>query len=744
MNNADRKSKLKTSLRIKVLIIFMLVSLIVFMFPKGESIESNVTVGSIWIQDDLIASRTFEILKDPETYAKEKQKAAGRVHQIFLFYKSIAESTLDSARNFNKQLIKELDKSIKQKDDENVNATFLSKDSFKLFSQLRRRENLLGAKRKKSLHEVLNFMEEIIKRVYQRGYIDQPYEQIAKDSISVRDGKFERLVPKRIYLDRNSLNDFVDLYIRNNFGNDEQMVSAITEYLDYFIKPNIIYDVKLTEIAVKNATDKVSRNVGIVNENERIVAKHDRITPEIKQKIDSYRIAKGEEIGFWGKFAQGLGKYLHILIILTLYIIYIYLFRKKIYQNNLKVLLIAIIIAFVSFLAFIIYQLNVKAPVEFFVLVPVASMLLTIIFDSRVGFYGTVVTALICGGLRGNDYVFTVMNIIAGGLAAYTVRDIKNRTQIFRSFSFILIGYVVGIIAFGLERFDSIETMLVNSAFAASSALMSPVFTYGFIIFVERIFGITTDLTLLELTDFNRPLLRDLAKNAPGTFTHSMTMGTLVESAAETIGANSTLARVGAYYHDIGKTLNPASFVENQLDNKNVHENLPPEKSAQIILEHVEKGIELAKGDNLPQEIIDFIPMHHGTVVISFFYEKAKKLYGEDNVDIDDYRYKGPKPNTKETALVMLADACESTVRSMNEADPQKVENVVNNIIDSRISEGQLDESPLTFKDIRKIKESFVSILIGQHHKRIRYPNQSEIESKKEKVLKDNGENESV
>ncbi len=365
-------------------------------------------------------------------------------------------------------------------------------------------------------------------------------------------------------------------------------------------------------------------------------------------------------------------------------------------------------------------------------MVPAASMLLTIIFDSRVGFYGTVTISLIVAGLRGNDYVFAVINIVAGGLAAYTVRDIKNRTQIFRSFFFILIGYAVSIIAFGLERFDSFGKMFFSFVFAASNALISPVFTYGLIIFFERIFKITTDLTLLELTDSNNSLLKELARVAPGTFNHSMLMGTMVETAAEEIGANPILARVGAYYHDIGKILNPSSFIENQLHEENIHERIKPEESVKLIIGHVEKGIELAKQYDLPKEIIDFIPMHHGTMVITFFYEKAKEVYGEENVDIEDYRYRGPKPNTKETALVMLADACESAVRSLPHSEPQKIENIINNLINARIDDGQLDDAPLTFNDIKLIKQAFQNILIGQRHKRIRYPNQDELEIKKE------------
>jgi len=223
-------------------------------------------------------------------------------------------------------------------------------------------------------------------------------------------------------------------------------------------------------------------------------------------------------------------------------------------------------------------------------------------------------------------------------------------------------------------------------------------------------------------------LLRELARKAPGTFNHSMTMGTMAEAAAEKIGANHLLARVGAYYHDVGKTISPQNFVENQLNNQNVHENLTPEESVCMIVQHVNEGIALAKEHSLPQEIIDFIPMHHGKMVMSYFYERAKKIYSEEKINIDDFRYPGPKPNTKETAIVMLADGCESAVRSIENPDPVKVENIIDSIFKTRSDDKQLDESPVTFRDIKIMKEEFLNILLGQHHKRIKYPKQDEAE----------------
>lgn len=722
--------KIKSSKRIRILLLLVTIILIVLMFPKGESLESEVVVNSIWIEDDLIASTSFEILKDPLVYEREKTAAAERVHDIFVKNADIPRNAIDSLGKYNNYLLETLDEDIFATKENFEPITFLSPGSYDAFKEIRKSESLFSGRAPIRLGDLFSLAEQIMSRVYRRGFIDVESDQLGKDSISVREGKFQRVIPKKNFYDPNSVLSLIQSRVERSFNTSDAVKNAFVEYISHFILPDILFDENLTDAARELAKNKVSSNKGIVNENERIVAKHDRITPEIKEKVDSYKIAKGVDSDFWSRFGQNLGKFLHVVLILSLFVLYIYLFRKKIYSDNFKILLISIIILLVSFTAFLVSQLNVSGPVELLILVPVASMLLTIIFDSRIGFYGTIICALIVGGLRGNDYVLAVMNIVAGGFAAYTVRDIKNRNQIFRSFMFILLGYVISIAGFGLERFETIDRLLVHVAFAASNSILSPALTFGLIIFFEKIFKVTTDLTLLELSDFNTPLLKELARSAPGTFNHSMTIGSMVESAAEVIGANAILARVGAYYHDIGKIENPDSFVENQMGEGNLHETLKPDKSAQIIIDHVNKGIEMAKEHKLPHEIIDFIPMHHGTLVVMFFYEKAKELYGEENVNKEDYRYPGPKPNTKETALLMLADACESAVRSMMEPDPTKIENMVNNLVKVRIDDGQLNNAPITFGDVSKIKEQFVKILISHHHKRIRYPKQDEMENK--------------
>jgi len=698
------------------------------MFPKGESIESEVAVGSIWIHDDLIAPFSFPVIKDEIVYREELHTAEQSVYPVYVNNRRSSGSIIDSLNSYNLFLIRIIDETINSDTSTVINPTFLSTQSFNEFLKLRKREiNLLQGK-EFNLKTLFSRVQNILIKIADKGILSEVPE---KDSIAVREGNVDKIEAAGKFLSVSEAREEVIKEV-NKTGYSSDIKNALTEYATHFVFPNLVFSPEQTAEEIEQIKNNVSRYTGIVNENERIIAKHDRVTKETKLKIDSYKIAKGEKIGEEGFLIQILGNFLHIASLITLLTIYLFLFRKKIFYDNQKILLIAVHFLFIAFITFLINQVTTKAPMQYLIFIPAASMLLTIIFDSRVGFYSTVIMVLIAGALRGNDYTFSVMNLFAGALAVYTVRDIKNRSQIFRSFLFIMIGYIVTVIGFSLERFASWDNILVELSFAGSNALISPVLTYGLLIFFERLFKITTDLTLLELSNFDKPLLKDISRKAPGTFNHSMTLGTLGETAAEKIRANPLLTRVGAYYHDIGKTLMPQNFVENQLNNRNIHEELSPEQSVKLILQHVNEGIKLAKEHNIPQEIIDFIPMHHGTMTMSFFYEKAKKLYGDEKVDINDYRYPGPKPNTKETVIIMLADGCESAVRSIDEPDAAKVENVIDNIFKARIEDGQLDESPITFNDISKIKEAFITILLGQHHKRIKYPKQEEIEKGEE------------
>jgi len=726
MPDSEKKGKRKGIL-MKVIMGILTIIVITLMFPKGESLEYEISEGVIWLYDDLIAPFSFPIKKSEEIYKAELRDAEEKVFPIFLNLTEIPGRTVDSIESYGNYLIQTLDQSAELDTTPIFNPTFLTPESYTRFKNLRIQERNLVQGNNPVLRNLFKRAEMILSSIYNKGILSIDSDLPFNDSIAIRSGFVDRIESTGNYLFFDEAKNNVSREI-NKLNYPADIENALIEYTVYFLSPNLKYSAELTDEEIEQAKSNISRYTDIVNENERIIAKHERISKETKLKIESYKEAKGEAIGEGGLFLQGIGKFIHIALLISLLVMYLYLFRKKIFYDNQKLLLISMLIVFVSFMTFLVNQVEVPAPVQFLIFIPAASMLLTIMFDSRVGFYTTVILTLITGALRGNDYTFMAMNFIAGGIAVYTVRDIKNRSQIFRSFLFILLSYFLTILAFGLERFAPWNLMLIEFAFAASNALISPVLTYGLLIFFEKMFKITTDLTLLELSNFDRPLLKDLARKAPGTFNHSMTIGTIAEAAAEKINANPLLARVGAYYHDIGKTITPQNFVENQLDNNNIHENLKPEQSVNLIRDHVQEGINLALENGLPQEVIDFIPMHHGTSIMSYFYEKAKEQDGEEELNEKNFRYPGPKPNSKETSIIMLADGCESAVRSIEEPHPTKVENVIDNIFKSRIEDRQLDESPVTYADISKMKEAFLSILLGQHHRRIKYPNQEEVE----------------
>jgi putative nucleotidyltransferase with HDIG domain len=294
-----------------------------------------------------------------------------------------------------------------------------------------------------------------------------------------------------------------------------------------------------------------------------------------------------------------------------------------------------------------------------------------------------------------------------------------------------------------LERFESTGMLIEQLTLALANSFISPVLTYGLLLFFEKYFKITTDLTLIELSRFDHPILRRLAERAPGTYHHSMTMASLAEAGAAAVGANVVLARAGALFHDIGKVEKPTYFVENMKGSRNRHDKLAPRMSSLIIANHVREGMELAREFKLPEEVIDFIPMHHGTTRMEFFYQKAIRVAENsddetkvEEVNEQDYRYPGPKPQTKEAGIMMLADAIEAAVRTIEDPTPQRLESTIEDLIKKRVEEGELDECPLTLKDLTRINQAFLSVLVGIYHARVKYP---DAEKEKRKPTRDDG-----
>jgi len=520
---------------------------------------------------------------------------------------------------------------------------------------------------------------------------------------------------------------------------DSKVINTGYEIIIQFLKPNLIYQKEITNSRQQEAINKVPISKGIVLENEKIVDANTKITPEISRKLESMSKERVRRANIRGGLRKSLpvigdpvifiGQVLLVAIISFFFVTFLLSYRPSVVKDPKMVILLGIIFIIESvFTAVFVQKFSIS---EFAIPITIAAMTMTILFDSKIAFIGAATITLIVGAQLRGSLDFIIASIFVNSFAIYSVRKLRKRSQVFQAIIYILLGYIISIGVTELLKYSSVTEMTDNLIYAGLNAFLSPFFAYGLISLLELVFGITTDLTLLELADFNHPLLKALSKEATGTFTHCVTVGNLTEAAADSIGANSLLARVGAYYHDIGKITKPEYFIENQAYDSNKHDNLAPNLSALIIINHIKEGLRLAKEYKLPKAIMDFIPSHHGTTRVEYFYNKAKeKSSGDSAINENDFCYPGPKPQTRETGILMICETVEAASRSLERPTLGNIEKLIDSIIDKRLQQGQLDECPLTFADLKKIKgdiktnTGILPILKGIHHLRVEYPGQ--------------------
>lgn len=719
----------RSDLRVKIGIGIITWIIIVFFLPSYKSIDTQYEIGTIWSNEDLIAPFTFPVYKDEMDYQAEKDEVVNSVSPIFTDNQLEEAGIRDQLSTFFNKLTAILQEAsaLESNNTGNINSEELDEDKDDLFIEFSPEEwRTLHAYYKNELSgeriSYGRFREDLglyLQEISKNRVLNKNKAEIKSPTISVASPQEKVLntVDINSVLDKSQVENMVGQRLGPQLNNNE-LSAIVRKITDTFLKPTLLYDEKLTNLEIQTRIEQIPKTIGIVRENERIISKHDPITRQTKLKLDSYKKIRLERVGVQDYFVQFIGKMLMVLILLVSFVFFLRYIRPEVYEDNVMLILIASLVILQCFFAYISMQVGVNAPIELLIFVPVTSILLTIIFDSRLSFYSSAITCFLVAAVRGGDFTIAFISFCGAVLAIFSVRDVKNRNQIFRSFFFILIGNSISILAISLDRTQETSKILNHLLFGGINAIMSPVIAYGLLIFYERVFKITTDLTLVELSDFNHPLLKDLSSKAPGTFHHSIIMGNLSEKAADSIGASGILARIGCYYHDIGKTVRPEYYVENQMDN-NLHDRLNPKMSAKIIISHVKDGIKLAEKYKLPKEIVDFIPMHHGTLLVSYFHQKDKDATGETE---ELYRYPGPKPQTKEAGIVMLADAVEASTRAIDDPTPHKLEKQIDKIVRERLMDGQLDECDLTLKDLTKIKSSFLSILVGIHHHRIKYP----------------------
>lgn len=524
---------------------------------------------------------------------------------------------------------------------------------------------------------------------------------------------------------------------------DYTLVNLVVDLTQRLIQPNITLNRSETEKRRNQAESLVNSTLYKIQRGEMILREGERVTPSHLLKLSALK----EQTGKKQAFEKGVGTALIIFSLLTItYLIHLKFQRKILhYQNKNLFFISSVIILFLMILqlsASLAQELAPAAPVPlspasvfYAIPIPAGAMTICQFLGFNIAFPFAIVLALISAIIFENSYALCLFFLLNGIMGAFWVQNCKERK------GFIKAGVKVGLLNMALAFVLDIYLIdfagfkiLWDWAFAFSGGVIAGIITAGLTPLMELSFGYTTDSTLQELANLDRPLLRRLMLEAPGTYHHSVIVGSLAEAAASEIGANPLMAKVSGYYHDIGKLKNPLHFIENQQGGKNIHNKLAPSMSCLILISHTKNGIELAKENKLGRAIQDAINQHHGTTLISFFYDKAKKLEKEDQiVNIDNFRYPGPKPQTRETALVMLADVVEAASRTLEQPTADRIQGLVQQLFNKLFTDNQLDECPLTLKDLHNIARSFNKILNGIYHHRVEYPDKLAPGEQKEK-----------
>lgn len=541
-------------------------------------------------------------------------------------------------------------------------------------------------------------------------------------TVLIRTGSRENIYPRDRLLQLATANGRL-LTALNKLAGDDSIIAVELYYLigHSFIRPNLKLAEKEYQRRVQQELDRISRIDEVVGAGDIIVRAGTRIDERQERILRELALILRNEARLEGwliSIVPMLARIFLVLSVFSLLYLFLFFFRPEIYQSNQKLLAILLVFAFQLSMVYLAGRWDLSH-----YLFPIAFLpiIVTILFDAEVGVVATFVLALLLGTMHRFSFEITLMTVVVGMVGCFTSREVRKRTHFFRIIFYTAAAYVVFITLVENLKLSPGSDTLTDIGYGMVNGVLSAFLVIGLLPFFESLFAITTDITLLELSDMNHPVLKRLALEAPGTYHHSMLVGNLCESAAVAIGGNPLLARVGAYYHDIGKIEIPEYFVENQLGIKSKHEQLTPTMSSIILASHVKRGRLLGEMYDIPDDVLNFIEEHHGTMVMTYFYKKALEE-GSGEISKDKFRYPGPRPQRRETGIAMLADAVEAASRTLEDPKPARISNLIQHIIDDRFKSGELDECPLTLRDLAKIKDAFVLILIGTFHQRIEYP----------------------
>lgn len=499
---------------------------------------------------------------------------------------------------------------------------------------------------------------------------------------------------------------------------------VIVNILEGTLRPNMIFDQNATEKNRKEAMEKVAPVTHTVRRDEIIIRSGDVVTEDDIKILEALGLQKSKI-----NYLSIIGTIILISIMIILASLYLKKYQQEVWADTVKLVFLEVMVIIILLLAKIIDVLPAVNHVYLPYLLPVAvaSILISVLLNTQMAIMATVFISFLSALVFNNDYNVALLGFVSGLVGIFSVSRVSQRNDLVRA-GFNVSGVLVFLVS-GFTLINPVDNwwnLLGNIGIALANGVLVAIFANGLLPYLENIFGLTSSVKFLELSNPSHPLLSRMVFEAPGTYNHSLVVANLAETAANNIGADSLLARVGSYYHDIGKLRRPYFFIENYIGNENPHEKLSPNLSALIIKTHVKDGVELAKENKLPSQIIDIIQQHHGTGLISYFYQQALEanIDSHDNIEEGDFRYDGPKPQSKEAAIVMLADVVEAAVRSknFNRANLNRLEGLIRELVKEKLIEGQLDESDLSLGDLDIITESFVKILAGIYHQRVEYP----------------------
>lgn len=695
----------------RLLLLLALAALITALFPPTARLAvGRYEVGMV-APEDVIARIPFSVPKSPEELAREKELAMGSVPPTYNYVPSAADTMAARLDTFFTQV----DSAVAAGDREAVERILRSKSLVTTASQV---DALMNDGTRRLLRNVaLHAATELIPE----GVVDAGQAaDITTPTITVRQGEAERSVPTEEVVTQRG---FFEAALEMLPGS---VTPDVANLLRLLLIRHIEFSYVLNVVATELDRDAAARSVPTVKDEvlqgQAIVRAADPIGRTELERLNAYEEqlrTQGllESRGF--RPAPILGASLITTLLLLLFGLLLFFFRREVYTQFRWVLLQGLLVA-VYFGAAAAISRNELAPEWLpiaFVALPVG-----VLWDARMALFLVFVVALITGTLPPfDDYGVMLMVAAGGAAAAMSVRAVRRRSETWVSIAIITAAAGLVLLGHGLATGHEPAQVARASLYAAGNATVSALLAMGFLWLFELFTGITTDQTLLEWADPTRPLLKRLSLEAPGTYAHTINVANLAEAACNAIGANGLLCRVGVYYHDVGKMLKPHYFVENQPDGRNPHDKLKPETSAAIVREHVTEGARLARDAKVPEVVVRFILEHHGTQRIGFFYEKAREE-GEEEVDPQRFSYPGPKPQSRETAIVMLADSCESATRAMKNPTPERVRDLIHTVIQGKIDMGQLEEAPLTLREITIVEEQFTKILSGVLHRRIDYP----------------------